>query len=206
MWNQTLSVSFEVHITCVSIIIVFGTLTNGLLLFIFFKNKNSTNIGNVYLVTLAILDLIACYTAIFIPILKLLVENGTDTLYNTIFTSFTYIRGFIRINNLSQICLMSIDRLWAVFKPFTYRYYISHARAIISASLILSALEIISFAVVAHSVIVIIIGSHVFLGLITICTVYPAIAYKLYVGERRRILDIQLRQPVAYTAPGPSQR
>ena len=101
---------------------------------------------------------------------------------------------------------MAIDRLWAVFKPFTYKYYISQARTIISASLILSVLEVISFAMVPHSVTVVIIGSHVFLGLITIFTVYPIIAYKLYVREKRRIDDIQLRQPVAYTAPGPSQR
>ena len=186
MSDQTLSAPMEVHIICVAVIILLGTLTNGVLLFIYFK-KGSKDIGSVYLATLAILDLAACFTPIFIPLLKLLHENSDTSTYYLILNSCNYVRGFVRINNLHFTCLMAIDRLFAVFKPLKYKYFISHARKIIAVIMALSLIQMISFFIFPRSVLSIMIGLHVFIGLITVFTAYPLIAYKIYIRDKRRI-------------------
>ena len=205
MSEQTLGASFEVHITCATIIILLGFFTNGLLLFIYFKTKESKHVGNVYLVTLAILDQTACFSSILIPILKLSFENSSDSTYIFLFNSFSCIRSFIRINNLNLSGLMAIDRLWAIFRPFTYKRFISHAKTIIAVFVILSLIEIISFASLPRSILMTFIGFHVLLGFLAIFTAYPVIAYRLNIRDKRRIED-ELRQTNGDITAVPNKR
>ena len=68
--SEILSTPIEAHIICIPLILLLGCIGNGVVIYVYFRKSTSTYTENIFVKTLAILDLAAC--AILAPFILLL--------------------------------------------------------------------------------------------------------------------------------------
>ena len=108
----------SVHITCVAIILTLGISGNAYVFRIYTRKPLSP--GNMFLISFAILDLCVILTVLpQIPFISLNPQQIGDTEFIPPFSLMASIYTLM-ISYLGIMINMSIDRIWAVFRPFTY--------------------------------------------------------------------------------------
>lgn len=102
----------EVHILSVSFFLIFGLLANVAVIYLFTSKKN--NSGNVYMVALAVLDIMAC--VLLCPQFPFLQFYD---LYSIL--AFFYLLDSVMLTYMYILAAMSLSRFCAVMFPITYK-------------------------------------------------------------------------------------
>ena len=178
--------SFEEHILGAIIFFLLGTIGNGLVIHIYFK-KNTHAIGNFLVLVLTSLDLVACYSfSLFKVTQDLNALNLNDNIMDIIFRiRMGTIRFFLR-GNLWLLCIMAIDRTWAIKRPYTYRSFRNRLPLVVAFTLISLGIESTLSSIFYLDDNITTALSLIIVALVLLVT-YPIIIYAIYKRKKTKI-------------------
>ena len=189
---QGFQLSTDIHIAFLTAIFAFGIIGNMFVIIIYSRKHNFTSF-NIYIISLAVSDLIVCLTLpVQMPLMfwyKTQQLNGT-TIYLKAFNLTSWLTALV---NGSHLLSIAIDRKRAVFKNTVYKQSKKDVfMKILAIFIICAAISSVVFmtqlgferGVMKMIFIVLIsIGSAAFLIIVIVC--YSMILYKLATAERR---------------------
>ena len=142
--QDTENIPFTIYsweIAVIVFLLVFGTMENSVVVYIFTRNKISYS-GNAYVIALAVLDIVAClFLAPFFP-MSSSITASQNTLLADIVSS---LRFAVMMSYLCILTAMSLERVVAVVKPVTYRKTKHWHKYIVTGIIAVSSLVPISF-------------------------------------------------------------
>ena len=189
--KEDMNISFDapiiVHIACVSLIVLLGTLGNGTIIRASFK-RNRYDKGNKLILALAYIDLFACYSLAFFVVFIDIYDNlfQYQTLQWLIWSRFKLSR-FLILGHIGLMTSLTIERIWAVCFPYRYNAFERNINAVVCIPVLLAVLEAIVSSIVYSSFGTIILFTFIILGVSFILITYLFLACKLYLRQRRRI-------------------
>ena len=171
-----------VHVFCVIFYELISIIGNSFVLFIFTKQINNKNAGNVYIIALAILDLLMSLLVLpQFPFLNDYMNNQSYIKYKDI--CFATMESII-VCYLCIVIAMAIERANAVFRPFSFKPSVRKnairvIMIVLSATLLLFVIKFkagtLNDIITQWSMI-----STIAICLILLVIIYPAMGYNLY--------------------------
>ena len=128
-----------VHIICICLIMFFSICGNTLVLYVYLRKK-PFNVGNMFIITLAVLDI---YAAIVIPPQFAMIHYFIErALYQDFWRRKMVLYFLLTVLFLYLEILVSIalDRVWAVFAPYSYTQSKKRITGIILLEIIISVI------------------------------------------------------------------
>ena len=184
---SSIHASLEVHLISLGIAVTLGTFGNGSIIYVYFK-KNTNDLGNIFVLTLAMIDLAFCY---ILPPYFLIIDSFRDQISEVAITYLVdicllMVRFFLLIN-LEMLCIMALERLWAVLKPFSFQKFRKKTYIVVIATVTIALIEAFIATMATMAISVRIVFAHVFLTLLIILVTYPVIIIKLFKWQQVRV-------------------
>ena len=183
----------SVHITCITIILSLGIIGNSYVFRIYTRTPLTP--GKMFLILFAILDLLALFTVI--PQIAFIYFYLYVPTVPLLFLALNYT---LIITYLGIMTNMTIDRVWAVFRPFTYtnnwkRPFVASSLCVLFGMLTFILTEIGKILGVSNDTPRrILLSLLVIITYLTIITSYTAILLKL---RKQRRLNVAKNKPVS---------
>lgn len=182
-----------VHVVCVVFFLFFGLLANLATIYLFTAKKSRSS-GNVYMVALAVLDVMACVLLCpQFPFLRYYSQYPRAL--------FLYLLDALMSSYLYMLVAMSLSRLYAVKYPIAYRVTRHRHKyfAVITLLVTFIGMALLKILwevgkngdyayIIAYSSRVVIAGSTV-LSFVTIVVTYSLIVTQLYRTGKRSLID-----------------
>ena len=107
------------HVIAVTLFATFGIVGNSLVIHIYRKKSGSNNVGNLYLIMIAATDIFACCT--LLPIYPFIRYMYRDKTLIALRPFVFLLQNMINSTYLWILSVMALERVLAVFRPFTFR-------------------------------------------------------------------------------------
>ena len=187
--REAIKEPIAIHVAAVIIILLLSCVGNALVLTLYVNSKNNHRAVNIYVKTLAILDLAACCTvAPFTMCLDMYLNKFNESIQQHFMNAYVSLVRFFMFSNLGILSVLALDRACAIYKPFLYQTLKRCAPKMIKIIVSISISETLFGAFVSSSYIIkIYIGCNIAVGFFILLTAYPAIAYKLYRDQKVRV-------------------
>ena len=178
-----------IHITAITLILLLGCVGNSFVLSVYVNSKYNHRAINVYIKTLAILDLVSCcISAPSTMLLDLYLDIVNESVQHHLINAHITITRFFMISNLGILSVLALDRACALYTPFMYQTLKRRAPVMIQIIFSVSLCETLICAFVpSPDAIKILLGCNITLGFFILLTTYPAIIYTLYRNQRSRV-------------------
>ena len=189
--NEYLVAKFNLDITFVIFILLLGITGNSTIICVYYKKKTNMS-KNILILSLAMIDTTFCC---FVPTLVFIDaqsrENIGRTANSLLFSFILIIIRFALFSSIRIICIMSIDRLWAVWK--FHKYAILRRKLdFVVGSVIIATLTEVMLITFSHWDIVIIVDIlvHVILTFLLLLVTYPTIIFCVYKAHNKRFQTV----------------
>ena len=206
-----------IHIICVGLITSLSLSGNSLVLYIYAKKKKPMNVGNIFILAMAILDI---YASLAIPTqFAMMYTYVKNKIYHERENEWRqemmlYFFFTVLLLYLELLVSMALDRVWAVFAPFSYTQSKKRILVMIAFEILFS----ISMAVTLRQTVNTSLGNYnkVALGMviiaafITLAVSYSAIIVRLHRNRKKvtfnMATDPSLAQKVGGVSTGATNR
>ena len=171
-----------IHVILNSLLGLFTLIGNSIVIFVYHGTKFSDN-SSIYIIGFAFADI----TSVMLIIPQIMIAMFLQCDWDNRWELFVLTFDFSILMNLGLLSAVAIDRMWAIYKPFTYGLNkMRHVNAVI-AVMVLSATESI-FLLAARRYIQefrVVVPIHILICLCIQLFIYPAIALKLWKRNRK---------------------
>ena len=185
---EMFDIPMPIHIICVSLIIIFSLCGNSLVIHLYAKAK-PFNVGNIYILFLATLDITA--SIVISPQLAMIHYSIERSFYNDYWRRkmMFYPLQTVLILYLEILVTIALDRVYAVFAPYSYKQTKRRILAIIGLEMcislfltvVLGEINDMGYGRYRQTAI----GVFIFASFVTLAASYIGIIFRLHENKRK---------------------